>query len=339
MAARPLVVTVRIPFCPKRCSFCTADVHVPPTPAPTARRGPRGRVTPTRDERLGDLSLRDAYLDAVPRELASMAADLQGHELRAVRLTGGVPTLCGAETLARTVRALRAQLPCAAGLEVGVQTLPGTLGVDALATLRSAGCTRFELGAATFNLFSWATLGRPVALEATAVTADVLRCANVRGWGVRLFTGLPGQTERSVADDVAAALDLGASHVRLEPLPLGENTPFWRHFVQKAPELDLPRRDLELPGSEEAARLQAAGERALGERGLAAYAPGCFAAPGARLRFEEELLGGCDTVELGLGGTSVVEGLRTVNTADLERYVRHADDPSLVVQTVEDLTL
>jgi hypothetical protein len=35
----------------------------------------------------------------------------------------------------------------------------------------------------------------------------------------------------------------------------------------------------------------------------------------------------------------VVEGLRTVNTADLERYVRHADDPSLVVQTVEDLTL
>ena len=54
---------------------------------------------------------------------------------------------------------------------------------------------------------------------------------------------------------------------------------------------------------------------------------------------EQALAAGLDRVELGCGGVSVLDGLRTVNIADPVAYVRRSPDPAGIVATVEDLTL
>ena len=337
----PLVVSINIPFCPRRCSFCAKDVVTPPEPEPArpavGRRAPVRELT--RAQRLGDLTLRDDYLTALEREFESMAPDLGEYEVEAIRVTGGIPTSCSARGLAALLRQMRESLRFGEGVQISMQTVPGGLGADALGTYKAAGITHYEFLAGSFSFFEWECLGRPVAFDTPAASVELLRCYHVDEIGFELFSGLPGQTERTFAESCKKAGELGARRLRLTKLPLAEGTPLYRQFVVGEQALDLSRSDLRLPSDDAARSMLEHAAELLGREGWTQYAPGCLALAGCEDAYEVLRGQGCDYITLGLGGESVVDGLKTVNTTDLRRYVRYAHDPAGVVATVQDLTL
>lgn len=310
--AKPLVVRVEIPFCTHRCSFCAAPIH---TGAPTAA-----------DPRKGDFALRGAYLDALLRELASVAPDLAGHRVQAAVIGGGIPTSYGGDDLKRLVRALKDALAWDEGAQITLQTVPGMLSADTFDTLRGLGVRRYEFGMGSFNHFEYELLDRPTARDAIHNMRILLGYAGIEDLGVRLFWGIPGQSAATLRSSIDEALENGATHVRLEPLP----------------PMRAPRR--QPPDEGERALLRVCAEKHLAEKGLPRYAgaadgAACFAVPGHEGRFDRLLDAGCDHMTLGLGGESLVDGLRTVNTVDLQRYIAGSPDPARIVETVEDLTL
>lgn len=346
MAHKPLVVGVNIPFCTHRCSYCQLPIH---TGAPNAD-----------NPRKGDLAYRGAYLDAVGRELQSIAPDLASHTVEAFVLTGGIPTAYAGDDLGRLVRLLKRTLnwgaPAADGTgsvpQGTLQTVPGMLSADTFDTLRGLGVRRYEFGMGSFDHFEYELLDRPTARNSIHNMRLLMGYAGIDGFGVRLYWGIPGQTEATLRSSIDEAQDNGITHIRLEPLPLAEGTPLYRRIAETRGDGSVPGRPgrrtskttPSFPSEEERAHLRGFAETYLAQVGMPRYAgspdgSACYAKPGCENRFDMLLAQGCDYVTLGLGGTSLIDGLRTVNTTDLARYLAGAHDPAQIVATVEDTTL
>lgn len=338
MARKPLVVSINIPFCTHRCSFCSAPIH---TGAPTAD-----------NPRKGDFAYRGAYLAAVGRELQSIAPDLSEHAVQAVMLTGGIPTSCSGDELGRLVRLLKRTLNWGdcdpKGVQATLQTVPGMLSADTFDTLRGLGFRRYEFGMGTFNHFEYELLDRPTTRDAIHNMRVLVGYAGIDDIGVRLYWGIPGQTKATLRSSIDEALDNDVTHIRLEPLPLAPDTPLYRHLT--APEATHAARASAgkskppLLTENDRAELRSFAEGYLAKVGMPLYASSpdgsaCFARPGHENRFDQLLAQGCDYVTLGLGGTSLVDGLHTVNISDLARYLAGSHDPAQVVATVEDTAL
>ncbi len=349
----PLVVGVRVPFCAMTCSYCAEPLTRSVSAAAAREAGAAGEEVP------GGPSVRNAYPDALRREFASVLPDLAGRPVAAMRIWGGMPNLCPAEPLARLVKDVRSAAATAAtdeeetadgsvcatnsaaGPQVTLRTIPGGVSVDAAASFKAACVDRFEFGVETCDVFEWHALGRPTAMGATGQSLSVLRSFGFSDFGAAVMFGIPGQTEHSAAETLSSLVDMGMSFIRLHRLPVVPGTRLHRHFVLRENVLELPRHDQALPTDERALDLRAAMAGWLAAHGFAECAPGSgvFALPGHEDRYEQALAAGLDRVELGCGGVSVVDGLRTVNVADPVAYVRRSPDPVGIVATVEDLTL
>ena len=72
-----------------------------------------------------------------------------------------------------------------------------------------------------------------------------------------------------------------------------------------------------------AAQLREAAEL-LTENGFAEYVPGCWAKPGCEDPFLRLEHAGCDVLGFGAGAGTKLDGAWSVNTKDLERYLRNS---------------
>ena len=352
LTGAPLVVGARVPFCAMTCSHCAE----PLTRSVSAAAARDARFTNA--EIPGGPIVRNAYPDALRREFASILPDLAGRPIAAMRIWGGMPNLCPAEPLARLVKdvcaAAAAETPgevtankparIANGTrkpQVTLRTIPGGVSVDAASSFKAAGVDRFEFGVETCDTFEWYALGRPTALSSIDQSLAILHSFGFSDFGASVMFGIPGQTERSAVETLSSLADMGLSFFRLHRLPLVPGTRLHRHFLLHESVLELPRHDQTLPTDEQTLGLHAAMTGWLLAHGYSECAPesGVFALPGHEDRYEQALATGLDHVELGCGGVSVLDDLRTVNVTDPVAYTRRSPDPAGIVATVEDLSL
>lgn len=132
------------------------------------------------------------------------------------------------------------------------------------------------------------------------------RCKN---FDLRLFYGLPGQTEESLIVSLDRAARMYGRHISLLP---------WNG--------NMPKTD--------AARLYAKGRTFLTEAGYEEYIPGRFGKEGARIRLYEETP--AEWMGLGLGAVSQMDGMRFCNTDDLAAYIQYADRYDLICRRLDD---
>ncbi|MEP6715874.1 MAG: coproporphyrinogen-III oxidase family protein, partial [Terriglobia bacterium] len=161
--------------------------------------------------------LEREYLVALQAE---MAAHRWAWRPDTVFLGGGTPSAMEPAQIAAIMNCL----PGTPWREATLEAAPGSLTEARIQAWQQAGINRISLGVQSFNKAELARTGRRH--DSTTVAADLtlLRSAGLTNINLDLIAGLPGQTEASWRESVAAVLGTGVPHVSVYMLEVDDNS-------------------------------------------------------------------------------------------------------------------
>lgn len=145
---RDAIVKVEIPFCVRKCAFCTRDV-IPGWDSARMR----------------------AYVDALVAEIGANADQFDDCVVRAVRIGGGIASNAGAG-VADIVRALRRALPVADDAQVTMRASIANISGATMPFFRRAGVDRFDFEMLSLNPLDFVRLNRVDNLNDLPIVCD-----------------------------------------------------------------------------------------------------------------------------------------------------------------------
>jgi oxygen-independent coproporphyrinogen-3 oxidase len=244
----PLSLYVHLPWCVRKCPYCDFNSH--------EFRGIGG--TPP-------------YAQYVEALLADLDFDLPlawGRTVHSVFFGGGTPSLFPAEAIDAFLQGASARLRFAPGLEVTLETNPGTAEHGRFEHYRAAGVNRLSFGVQTFDDAVLQRLGRIHDSAEAEAAVQLARDAGFDNFNLDLMYALPGQTLAMAERDIERALALQPAHVSHYQLTLEPNTVF-----AARPPQDIPDEDA-------AWDMQERCQQMLADAGYAQYEVSAYAQPG-----------------------------------------------------------
>lgn len=240
----PLALYLHIPWCVKKCPYCDFNSHNRPDALP-----------------------QDEYVAALLADLDQDLPQVWGRPVTSVFFGGGTPSLFSADSIARILDGCAARLSFRPGLEVTLETNPGTVEHDRFEAYRRAGVNRISFGIQSFDDGCLQRLGR-IHDSAQAETAVKLaQDAGLDNLNLDLMYALPQQTLAMALRDVERAIALQPAHLSHYQLTLEPNT----IFAAKPPP-GLPEDDI-------AWDMQEACQAAMASAGFAQYEVSAYAQP------------------------------------------------------------
>jgi oxygen-independent coproporphyrinogen-3 oxidase len=280
-------IYVHLPFCPYICPYC--DFAKWPHRA----------------------SLAKTYLRALESEIGKRPAVVA----ETLFLGGGTPNAYSCADVAGLVRVLRARFAFVAEPEVTIELNPELVRGGDFETYREAGITRLSIGVQSFDEREIATLGRRHTAEQVTGVVEMARLAEMGSVSIDLMFGTPGQTPATWTRSVRRAIDLNVDHVSTYGLTVEAGTPYaqWR-----------AREPAVFPDDGLEAELYAVAIEELAAAGYEHYEISNFARPGHRSRHNANYWDNGEYVGLGVGAASYMDGVRSVHTRELGKYVEAA---------------
>ncbi len=199
---------LHIPFCHTRCHYCDFNTYAGILPL----REPYVQALQVEVEQAGKLAQRP---DGTPRRA------------RTIFFGGGTPSLLSAIQTARLLRACRSAFAIDQDAEVTLEANPGTLTLEHLIELRTAGINRLSIGAQSFDAVLLKTLGRIHTPDEICQAVYAARSASFTSINLDFMFGLPGQTMQHWYETLDQALALHPEHLSLYSLIIEEGTPFY----------------------------------------------------------------------------------------------------------------
>ncbi|MET9019958.1 radical SAM family heme chaperone HemW [Actinopolymorpha sp. NPDC004070] len=289
---------VHIPFCTAICDYCGFAVE--------------------RDRNADRIS----YLDGLHREIDryAEAGRLAGYEFTCGHFGGGTPSVLPAADLLRIRDHLAEVADVRRGGELTVEVNPISFDEEHAEAYLEGGVNRLSIGIQSFDEQTLRTIGRPHRRADVERSLEISRRSGYTNVSLDLIYGVPGQTERSLRDDLARALDSGATHLscfRLEIIPF---------TVLKLREAagDLPPR----LDQSELNRMDDLVSEVLREGGMREYGVFNFARPGAESLHNEIafMAPQSDYVGFGNGAYSWAGGHIYTNHALIPSYLEAIDE-------------
>ncbi|WP_298273163.1 radical SAM family heme chaperone HemW [Geobacter sp.] len=308
--AEPVSLYIHIPFCVRKCRYCS---FVSEADAPLSPR------------EYTDLLLREMALRAGRGAVPSRAPTLY--------LGGGTPSLLPPGEVGRIIETAGRLLGLEADAEVTLEANPGTVTPASLAGYRAAGVNRLSLGVQSFDDRMLATLGRVHSAREAREAFDAARRAGFDSVGIDLIHSLPGQDIGHWRGELRRAADLSPEHISAYGLTVEEGTTFARLEAQGA---------LLLPGEEESARMFEETAELLAAFGYEHYEISNYARPGRRSRHNRVYWRRGNYLGFGAGAHSFLRspwpGVRWKNPDELARYGRLLAAGSLPDEDVVSLS-
>ncbi|MBV9331428.1 MAG: coproporphyrinogen III oxidase [Alphaproteobacteria bacterium] len=232
-------IYVHWPFCTRKCPYCDFNSHV------------RSQV----DE--------EGWRDAIVREIASVAATVQGPrtEVATIFFGGGTPSLMEGKTAGTILDAIASHWPVSSDVEITLEANPSSAEGSRFRDYRAAGVNRLSLGVQALNDADLKFLGRLHSV-AEAMTALDFATRTFSRVSLDLIYARPGQSEAQWREELGCAMALGTSHLSLYQLTVEPETPFAQ--MHRAGHLTLPDEEL-------AAALYEATQEVTSAAGLPAY--------------------------------------------------------------------
>jgi oxygen-independent coproporphyrinogen-3 oxidase len=293
--ARPFGIYVHYPWCVHRCPYCDFAVSTAPP-------------------------LQGRYTDALLRELALRAPQLDGLAASSVYVGGGTPSLWDPAEVARLLGALRARFALGADAEVTIEANPESVDPGRLAAWRAAGVSRVSLGVQSFDPAVLAKLGRRHGPEAAerAVRDAVAAFPNV---SVDLIYGARRSSPETARGDARRLAALGVPHVSAYALTLDADV-----LAEEVPLARMRREGrLPLPGDDDVVAQARALRAELRRAGLRRYEVSNFARPGFESVHNRLYWAGAAYLGLGVGAYGYVPatptGTRYGNARDPGSYL------------------
>ncbi|MEO7431513.1 MAG: radical SAM family heme chaperone HemW [Dokdonella sp.] len=205
--APPLSLYIHIPWCVKKCPYCDFNSHA----------------------QNGELPVQ-AYVDALladlDRDIESFAGAVAGRPLHSIFFGGGTPSLFAPDAIARILDGVGLRLALPDGIEVTLETNPGTVEHGRFDQYLRAGVSRLSFGVQSFDDSKLARLGR---IHSASDAERAIRDAQDAGYSninLDLMYALPEQTLAQALDDVERAISLEPTHLSHYQLTLEPNTLF-----------------------------------------------------------------------------------------------------------------
>jgi len=195
---------IHIPFCEKKCFYCSFVVSV------------------------GQAQRIDAYLQALEQE----AVGYKGQKVGTVYVGGGTPTFMNEPQLERLVSMIRNHFSCVGNREWTIEANPEGMTPLKAKKLKSLGFNRVSLGVQSFDNTFLKYLGRNHDSSKAKQAFFILREAGFANINIDLMFSYPQQTQKDLEKDVAEALILNSEHISLYSLTIEENSRFHIQKIQ-----------------------------------------------------------------------------------------------------------
>lgn len=212
-------VYVHFPYCLRRCAYCDFATAV-------ARDIPR-----------------EAYLQAVLRELAERTAELTPAPIASVFFGGGTPSLWGAGPVGQVLQWLDRWAGIARDAELTLEANPGAAEAGDLLAYTHAGINRISVGIQALDDARLKKLDRlhnaGGARRTLAALGDLLQAGRLHSASADLLFGAPDQTMADLQADVRGVLDHGLPHLSAYSLTVEPDTPLHERVargLQPAPD-------------------------------------------------------------------------------------------------------
>ena len=178
-------------------------------------------------------------MDALLRDLDHDLPLVWGRTVHSVFFGGGTPSLFPPETIDRFLQGASSRLRFAPGLEVTLETNPGTAEHGRFEHYRAAGVNRISFGIQSFDDASLQKLGRIHDSREAEHAVKLAQDAGFDNLNLDLMYALPGQTLAMAEHDLQRAFALQPAHVSHYQLTLEPNTVFFARPPQGIPDDDL----------------------------------------------------------------------------------------------------
>jgi oxygen-independent coproporphyrinogen-3 oxidase len=302
--SRPLGFYLHVPFCAKRCYYCSFNT------APM------------------DPGAMERYVRAVRRELELLAQLPWAREvtLASVFLGGGTPSLLEADELRVILDDLHARFAVEPGAEVTVECNPESVDRAKLEGYRAAGVNRISLGVQALDDAILPQLGRLHSAGQARAAFDGAREAGHDNVSVDVMYGLPGLDVAGWARAVQAVLDWQPDHLSAYGLTLDAGSLWGVTGVAG------------LPPEGAVVEQYWALARAAAERGFEHYEISNYARPGLRSRHNLTYWRAAEYLAAGPGACGFIGATRYGNTKPVPRYCATLEAGALPIDTSESLT-
>lgn len=199
----PLSLYVHLPWCVRKCPYCDFNSH-------------EGR---------GALPF-EPYVDALIADLDHDLPLVWGRTVQTVFFGGGTPSLFPAEAVDRFLQAASSRLRFAPGLEITLETNPGTAEHGRFEHYLAAGVNRLSFGVQSFDDDCLRRLGRIHDSREAEHAVKLAQDAGFDNFNLDLMYALPQQTLAMAEVDIERAIALQPTHISHYQLTLEPNTVF-----------------------------------------------------------------------------------------------------------------
>ncbi|MES2201181.1 MAG: radical SAM family heme chaperone HemW [candidate division FCPU426 bacterium] len=279
---------LHIPFCARRCHYCDFNTY----------------------ENME--SLAPAYVKALAADLAQSLKGRETKPLRSVFFGGGTPSLLEPSQIRFLLDTVREQIGLEENAEVTLEANPGTADLEKFAGFREAGVNRLSFGFQAKQDRHLESLGRIHSAEQSAEAWRLARQAGFKNLSLDLMFGLPDQTLEEWMDSLEWALGFQSEHLSFYGLTLEPGTRFYS--LHEKGLLPTPVEDLQ-------ADMYEMGTARLARAGLAQYEISNFAKPGRESVHNRLYWRNRDTLGLGAGAWSYVDGERSGREKNPQKYM------------------
>ena len=201
-------VYVHVPFCERRCSYCSFAIAV-------------RRVVPTSE-----------YVDAIGVEVGLRFSDRLHTPLKSLYLGGGTPSHLGPQGIARLIETLGRKFVLNTHTEITLEVNPEDVSYTAISSWRAAGINRISLGVQSFSDSALQWMHR-VHTASRAMEALQMLGEHFENVSADLIFALPDAVQRNLSDDVDRLVKSGVTHISLYGLTAEPHTPF-AHWLERS---------------------------------------------------------------------------------------------------------
>jgi putative oxygen-independent coproporphyrinogen III oxidase len=298
-------VYVHVPFCTRRCEYCSFNT------AP-----------------IDDREVVSRYLAALKAEIALLGAAgwARGLTVETIFLGGGTPSLLEVGEMEGVLGALGRAFAVEATAEVTVECNPESVTPAKLAGYRRAGVNRISLGVQSLDDAMLPAIGRLHTAAEARAAFEAARAAGFDNVSVDLIYGLPGLTPESWRSTVDGVLGWRPEHVSAYGLTLDPGSVWGSSGVH-----GLPGEDAVI------GHYWTMAERARAQD-YEHYEISNYARAGARSRHNQIYWRRREYLACGPGAAGFLGDVRHVNVKPVRRYVQLLEDGRLPIDTCERLT-
>lgn len=291
-AAEPLLLYVHVPFCRRKCGYCSFHSG------------------PWSEEAAG------AYVDAACRELRVWGERLDRPRVETVYVGGGTPSLLPGAAFMRFREFLDTRFDFGEVSEWTVEGNPES--ADSASFFRDllrAGVNRLSLGVQSFDDGELVRLGRLHTAAQAGRSLELARACGFKNIGLDLIWGLPGQSVAAWLDNLARAVELAPEHLSCYGLSVDPGTRLAK--AEQAGAVVLPEDAVQ-------EEMFLVGGDFLEQSGYFQYEISNFCIPGRESVHNSGYWTGRPYLGIGPGAVSCLNGKRWRNPEDLGVYTRTA---------------